>query len=75
MAACKWNNKEDLVLEQALKHLKQDSQLFSAFTSSAKPELFLLNKIHAMTSKTSSSVLTRLFFYSTRLISQKVIQK
>jgi len=72
MAACKWNNKEDLVLEQAL---KQDSQLFSAFTSSAKPELFLLNKIHAMTSKTSSSVLTRLFFYSTRLISQKVIQK
>ena len=72
MAACKWNNKEDLVLEQAL---KQDSQLFSAFTSSAKPQLFLLNKIHAMTSKTSSSVLTRLFFYSTRLISQKVIQK
>ena len=39
------NNFPIFIQEQALKHLKQYIQLFSAFTSSAKSELVLLNKI------------------------------
>merc|ERR1712156_1117872 len=45
MAAMETNKKEDLIQEQALRHLKEYISLFSAFTSSAKSEMVLCNKI------------------------------
>ncbi|XP_013779331.1 basic leucine zipper and W2 domain-containing protein 2-like isoform X2 [Limulus polyphemus] len=45
MAAVEWNKKEELVAEQALKHLKKYSALLAAFTQGAKAELALLLKI------------------------------
>ncbi|XP_076366436.1 eIF5-mimic protein 2-like isoform X2 [Tachypleus tridentatus] len=45
MAAVEWNKKEELVAEQALKHLKKYSVLLAAFTQNGKSELSLLIKI------------------------------
>jgi len=40
-----WNKKEDLLQEQAVRHLKKYVILFAAFTTNFKSELHLLNKI------------------------------
>jgi len=40
-----WNKKEDLLQDQALRHVKQYIPLLAAFTSTFKSELNLLNKI------------------------------
>uniref|UniRef100_A0A8C6GEL8 W2 domain-containing protein n=1 Tax=Mus spicilegus TaxID=10103 RepID=A0A8C6GEL8_MUSSI len=40
-----WNKKEELVAEQAIKHLKQYSPLLAAFTTQGQSELTLLLKI------------------------------
>lgn len=45
MAAVEWNKKEDLLQDQALRHLKQYVPLFAAFASTNRSELALLNKI------------------------------
>jgi hypothetical protein len=45
MSQVEWNKKEELVAEQALKHLKQYTQLFEAFTTTARSELALMLKI------------------------------
>ena len=45
MSAIEWNKKEDLLQDQALRHLKQYTTLFSAFSTNFKSELILLNKI------------------------------
>ena len=45
MSTVEWNKKEDLLQEQALRHLKKYMPLFAAFTSNAKSELALINKI------------------------------
>jgi len=45
MGEVEWNKKEELVAEQALRHLKTYSSLFAAFTTSAKSEMSLLVKI------------------------------
>lgn len=45
MSSVEWNKKEDLVAEQALKHLKQYSSLLSYVAKSPKSELALLIKI------------------------------
>ena len=45
MSAVEWNKKEDLLQEQALRHLRQYVPLFVAFSSNVKSELALLNKI------------------------------
>lgn len=45
MAQAEWNKKEELVAEQALKHLKQYTVLFAAFTSSQRSELQLMIRI------------------------------
>jgi len=47
MSAVEWNKKEDLVQEQALRHLRQYVPLFVAFSSNVKSELALINKIQA----------------------------
>jgi hypothetical protein len=45
MNAEEWNKKEDLLQEQAVRHLKKYVTLFAAFTTNFKSELHLLNKI------------------------------
>uniref|UniRef100_A0A673KK47 Basic leucine zipper and W2 domain-containing protein 1-A-like n=1 Tax=Sinocyclocheilus rhinocerous TaxID=307959 RepID=A0A673KK47_9TELE len=45
MSTVEWNKKEELVTEQAIKHLKQYSPLLKAFTSQGLSELTLLLKI------------------------------
>uniref|UniRef100_A0A3Q2PGG8 Basic leucine zipper and W2 domains 1a n=1 Tax=Fundulus heteroclitus TaxID=8078 RepID=A0A3Q2PGG8_FUNHE len=45
MSCVEWNKKEELVTEQAIKHLKQYSPLLKAFTSQGLSELSLLVKI------------------------------
>lgn len=45
MAAVEWNKKEDLVAEQALKHLKQYCPLLKVSTRSSKSELALMLKV------------------------------
>lgn len=45
MTQPEWNKKEELVAEQALKHLKLYTPLFGAFTTTAKSELALILKV------------------------------
>ncbi|KAJ0005930.1 hypothetical protein NQD34_015824 [Periophthalmus magnuspinnatus] len=45
MSTVEWNKKEELVTEQAIKHLKQYSALLSAFTTQGSSEVTLLLKI------------------------------
>ena len=45
MAAVEWNKKEELVADQALKHLRTYAPLFAAFTTTDRAELLLLIKI------------------------------
>ena len=45
MSIVEWNKKEDLLQDQALRHIKKYIPLLSAFTSNAKSEMALLNKI------------------------------
>ena len=45
MNSVEWNKKEELVADQAMKHLKQYSPLMAALTSSGRSELALLVKI------------------------------
>uniref|UniRef100_A0A671R4E0 Basic leucine zipper and W2 domains 1b n=1 Tax=Sinocyclocheilus anshuiensis TaxID=1608454 RepID=A0A671R4E0_9TELE len=45
MSSVEWNNKEELVTEQAIKHLKQHSPLLKAFTTQGLSELTLLLRV------------------------------
>jgi len=45
MSAIEWNKKEDLLQDQALRHLKQYTTLFAAFATTSKSEIALLNKV------------------------------
>ncbi|KAG9508457.1 Basic leucine zipper and W2 domain-containing protein 1, partial [Fragariocoptes setiger] len=45
MSLVEWNKKEELLADQALKHLRTYSPLVAAFTTSAKAELSLIIKI------------------------------
>lgn len=45
MSLAEWNKKEELVADQALKHLKQYTQLFVAFASNDRAELSLILKV------------------------------
>lgn len=45
MSLGEWNKKEELVADQALKHLKSYSQLFQAFTTNDRSELSLILKV------------------------------
>jgi hypothetical protein len=79
MSAVEWNKKEDLVLEQALKHLKQYIPLFLAFTTAAKSEMALLNKVQEYCYdnqdflKCFNKIV--LLFYKTEVLSEEVILK
>ncbi|KAI1280330.1 Basic leucine zipper and W2 domain-containing protein 2 [Halotydeus destructor] len=43
--AVEWNKKEELVAEQAMKHLKNYASIFATFATTPKAELALLNRI------------------------------
>ncbi|KAG9463683.1 hypothetical protein GDO78_021286, partial [Eleutherodactylus coqui] len=45
MNAVEWNKKEELVAEQALKHLKQYAPLLAVFSTQGHSELVLLQKV------------------------------
>jgi len=79
MGAVEWNKKEDLVLEQALKHLKQYVPLFSSFTSVAKAEMILLNKMQEYCYDNQNFLKCFdkivLLFYKTEILSEEVILK
>jgi len=79
MSACEWNKKEDLVHEQALKHLKNYISLFSAFTSSAKSEMVLCNKVqeYCYDNQNFLKCFNKivLLFYKTEVLSEEVILK
>merc|ERR1712066_40958 len=62
MSSVEWNKKEDLLQDQALRHVKKYIPLFSAFTSNARSEMALLNKIV-------------LLLYKTDVLSEEVILK
>jgi hypothetical protein len=79
MSAVEWNKKEDLVHEQALKHLKNYISLFSAFTSSAKSEMVLCNKVqeYCYDNQNFLKCFNKivLLFYKTEVLSEEVILK
>lgn len=45
MGRAEWNKKEELIAEQALKHLKIYTSLLGAFTTTARSELALILKV------------------------------
>merc|ERR1719436_1267185 len=79
MAAMDCNKREDLLQDQALKHLKNYIALFSAFTSSAKSEMVLCNKIQEYCYDNQSFLKLfnkiMLLFYKTEVLSEEVILK
>ncbi|XP_069673995.1 protein krasavietz [Periplaneta americana] len=79
MSQVEWNKKEELVAEQALKHLKQYTPLFEAFTTTARSELALMLKIQEFCygnmnfMKVFQKII--LLFYKTDVLSEEVILK
>jgi len=79
MAAVDFSKKEDLLQDQALRHLKNYISLFSAFTSSAKSEMVLCNKIQEYCYDNQNFLKCfnkiMLLFYKTEVLSEEVILK
>nr|CAD7446603.1 unnamed protein product [Timema bartmani] len=79
MSQVEWNKKEELVAEQALKHLKQYTPLFEAFTTVARSELVLMLKTQEFCygnmnfMKVFQKII--LLFYKTDVLSEEVILK
>ncbi|KAG7457520.1 hypothetical protein MATL_G00228080 [Megalops atlanticus] len=79
MNAVEWNKKEELVTEQALKHLKHYAPLLAVFSTQGQSELVLLQKvqeycydnIHFMKSFSKIVVL----FYKADVLSEETILK
>lgn len=79
MGMIEWNKKEELVADQALKHLRQYSQLFGAFTSTARAELALLHKVQEFCYDNMNFMKVFhkivLLLYKTEVLSEDVILK
>jgi len=45
MASVEWNKKEELVADQALKHLKSYAAAFAEFTTTSKSEMLLIQRV------------------------------
>jgi hypothetical protein len=79
MSAVDWNKKEDLLQEQALKHLKEYISLFKVFTTTAKSEMVLCNKIQEFCYDNQNFLKCFnkivLLFYKTEVLSEEVILK
>merc|ERR1712141_978523 len=72
MTAMDCNKREDLLQDQALKHLKNYIALFSAFTSSAKSEMVLCNKVQEYCYDNQNFLKC---FNKTEVLSEEVILK
>ncbi|BFZ06535.1 hypothetical protein BsWGS_09574 [Bradybaena similaris] len=79
MAAVEWNKKEDLVAEQALKHLKQYCPLLKVSTRSGKSELALMLKVQEFCYENMNFLKSFqkiiMLMYKTEVISEDVILK
>ncbi|CAH0765029.1 unnamed protein product [Bemisia tabaci] len=79
MAQAEWNKKEELVADQALKHLKQFSPLFAAFATTTRSELALMLKIQEFCYENMNfmKIFQKIIilFYRTDVISEEVILK
>lgn len=79
MSHAEWNKKEELLTEQALKHLKQYTMLLAAFTTTARSELALMLKVqeYCYENMNFMKVFQKiiLLFYKTDIISEEVILK
>lgn len=79
MSRSEWNKKEELLAEQAAKHLRQYTPLLEAFAQSAKAELALLMKVQEycyenMNFMRAFSKLV-VMLYKTNVLSEEVILK
>ncbi|KAK7586060.1 hypothetical protein V9T40_003936 [Parthenolecanium corni] len=79
MDHAEWNKKEELLTDQALKHLKQYTMLLAAFTQTTKSELSLMLKVqeYCYENMNFMKVFQKiiLLFYKTDVISEGVIVK
>lgn len=79
MSVIEWNKKEDLLQDQALRHLRQYTVLFAAFATNFKSELTLLNRIQEYCYdnmaflKTFNKIV--LLMYKTDIVSEDAILK
>jgi len=79
MSVVEWNKKEELVAEQALKHLRTYTPLLAAFTQSSRSELLLVNKVqdYCYTNMAFLNVFQKIvvLFYKAEVLSEDVILK
>ncbi|GFU04647.1 basic leucine zipper and W2 domain-containing protein 1 [Nephila pilipes] len=79
MTSVDWNKRQELVHEQAIKHLRQYTSLLSAFTSSTKAELALLVKVqeYCYDNMAFMKVFEKILvlFYKTDVVSEDSILK
>lgn len=79
MTIVDWNKRQELVMEQAVKHLRQYTSLLSAFTSSTKAELALLVRVqeYCYDNMAFMKVFERILvlFYKTDVLSEDSILK
>ncbi|KAG8139057.1 hypothetical protein E2320_001834, partial [Naja naja] len=61
MNAVEWNKKEELVAEQALKHLKQYAPLLAVFSTQGQSELILLQKVQEYSDVLSEDAILKWF--------------
>jgi len=79
MGTVEWNKKEDLVAEQALKHLKQYTPLLAKLTTSDKSEFALILKVqeycyeHMVFQKVFQKIVV--LFYNGEVLSEDTILK
>jgi len=77
--AVEWNKKEELVADQALKHLRQYSPLLAALTESGRSQLALMVKVqeHCYDNMNFMKVFQKiiLLFYKVDVLSEDVILK
>ncbi|XP_011643409.1 protein krasavietz [Pogonomyrmex barbatus] len=80
MGQAEWNKKEELVAEQALKHLKVYTPLFGAFTTTARSELALILKVQEFCYENMNFMkvfqkIVLLFYKVSEVVSEDVILK
>ncbi|ODN03441.1 Protein krasavietz [Orchesella cincta] len=79
MAAVEWNKKEELVAEQALKHIKNYASLLGAFTETPRSELTLMLRIQdfCYDNMNFMKVFQKivLLLYKTDVLSEDIIMK
>lgn len=79
MSAVEWNKKEDLVAEQALRHIRMYTALLSALAKSGKSELLLILKVQEYCYENINfmKVFQKIIvlFYKTEVLSEETITK